>query len=108
MAVAFVIFLVAVLYEGLKYYQDKLLIDAQMAEDKEENDQGEGRRVKSIQERIFSKQHVIQTAVHMLQVAESYLLMLIVMTYNVWLFLAVVIGAATGFFCFGWLRTLNR
>jgi len=38
------------------------------------------------------------------QVALSYLLMLVVMTYNVYLCLAVVLGAGVGHFLFGWRR----
>ena len=48
--------------------------------------------------------HIIQTLLHMLQVTISYFLMLIVMTYNVWLFIAVVLGAGTGYFLFARFR----
>ena len=48
--------------------------------------------------------HVIQTLLHMLQVTVSYFLMLIVMTYNVWLFIAVILGAGAGYFLFAKFR----
>uniref|UniRef100_A0A3Q3WT39 Copper transport protein n=1 Tax=Mola mola TaxID=94237 RepID=A0A3Q3WT39_MOLML len=42
--------------------------------------------------------HGIQTLLHMLQVALSYMLMLCVMSYNTWIFLGVIIGSALGYF----------
>lgn len=47
---------------------------------------------------------MFQSFLHMLQVFISYLLMLIFMTYNVWLALAVVLGAGAGYFLFGWRK----
>jgi len=52
----------------------------------------------------FSLSHTFQTCLHMLQVFISYLLMLIFMTYNVWLALAVILGAGAGYFVFGWRK----
>ena len=40
------------------------------------------------------------------QVTLAYLLMLIFMTYNTWLCAAVVVGAAVGYFLFGWRKTI--
>jgi copper transporter 1 len=54
--------------------------------------------------RIFSKGHIIQTLMHMLQITVSYLLMLVFMTYNSWLCLSVVLGAGLGYFLFGLKR----
>ncbi|XP_029940612.1 protein SLC31A2 [Salarias fasciatus] len=42
--------------------------------------------------------HVIQTAVHVLQVTLGYMLMLCVMSYNTWIFLGVVAGSVLGYF----------
>lgn len=55
---------------------------------------------------MFSSMHIYQTLLHILQVTISFLLMLIFMTYNVWLCLAVVIGAAGGYFLFGWKKSV--
>ena len=41
-----------------------------------------------------------------LQVLVSYCLMLIFMTYNIWLCLAVVLGAGTGYMLFGWHKAI--
>ena len=48
--------------------------------------------------------HVIQTLLHMLQVTMSFFLMLVAMTYNVWLFVAIVLGAGAGYFLFAKYR----
>lgn len=47
---------------------------------------------------ILSPLHLLQTSLHMLQVFIGYLLMLVAMTFNVWLFVSVVVGAAAGYF----------
>lgn len=48
--------------------------------------------------------HVIQSVLQTLQYTIGYLLMLIAMTMNLWLFLAVILGMGTGYFLFGWLK----
>lgn len=55
--------------------------------------------------RLLSTYHFIQTLLHILQMGISYLLMLIAMTFNVYLFLAVILGAGLGHLLFGWRRT---
>jgi len=50
---------------------------------------------------ILSKGHFFQTFLHMLQITISYMLMLVFMTYNVWLCVSVVLGAGFGYFLFG-------
>ncbi|XP_059613772.1 high affinity copper uptake protein 1-like isoform X2 [Phlebotomus argentipes] len=102
------IFVVAVLYEGLKYLREKLYYDAHQLEfaqqDKDGSTQNLRNTSKPIRQQIFNKAHIIQTFLHLIQVSVSYALMLIVMTYNVWLFLAVVLGACMGYLFFGWIR----
>jgi len=51
--------------------------------------------------------HCVQTVLHVLQVTVSMLLMLVFMTYNVWLCLSVIAGAGTGYFLFGWRRYIS-
>ncbi|ESO06021.1 hypothetical protein HELRODRAFT_64907, partial [Helobdella robusta] len=48
--------------------------------------------------------HLIQTALHGVQIFLSYCLMLIFMTYNIWLCTSVVVGAIFGYFLFSWKR----
>ena len=44
--------------------------------------------------------HIIQSLLHVVQVGYGYILMLVAMTYNGWLFLAVCFGAGLGYFIF--------
>lgn len=55
---------------------------------------------------MLSAMHLFQTFLHIVQVTLSFLLMLIFMTYNTWLCLAVVLGAALGYFLFGWKKSV--
>lgn len=54
---------------------------------------------------MFSRMHGFQTFLQIVQTVLSYFLMLIFMTYNVWLCVAVVIGTAVGYFLFGWKKS---
>ena len=55
---------------------------------------------------MISAAHAIQTFLHIVQVVVSYFLMLIFMTYNGWLCIAVALGAGTGYFVFSWKRAV--
>ena len=44
--------------------------------------------------------HLVQTTLQLVQTTASYFLMLVVMTYNLWLFVAVVVGDAVGYLVF--------
>lgn len=48
--------------------------------------------------------HLLQSGLHVVQVGMGYLLMLVAMTYNGWLFLAVCFGAGLGYLIFGRCR----
>ncbi|KAL7061228.1 hypothetical protein AAHC03_09902 [Spirometra sp. Aus1] len=48
----------------------------------------------------FTKIHLMQTGLHVLHLIVSYMAMLVVMTYNVYMFLAIVLGAMFGYFIF--------
>ena len=52
---------------------------------------------------ICSCFHLTQTAIHVVQVVLGYLLMLVVMTYQVYLGIAVILGAGLGYFLFAGL-----
>jgi len=49
----------------------------------------------------WSWSHGVQSLLQCVQVTISYGLMLVAMTYNLWYFLSVVLGAGIGYFCFG-------
>lgn len=63
----------------------------------EQSETGEARR-------IFSGSHVLSTCLHFIQMTLAYLLMLVVMTFNTWLCLAVVLGSTLGYFFVGWKK----
>ncbi|XP_049955509.1 high affinity copper uptake protein 1-like isoform X2 [Schistocerca serialis cubense] len=101
----------AALYEGLKYYREYLfwktyngLQYRSVSEPGEKNTTSEDNQI--VQRNMFSSMHFFQTFLHIVQVVLSYFLMLIFMTYNVWLCLGVVIGAALGYFLFGWKKSV--
>lgn len=104
------IFLIALLYEGLKFLREYLYREhfnainyssvSVMGHD--------GKTVtelhKVTKNRVFGWPHLLQTSLHIAQVLVSYFLMLIFMTYNVWLCLAVLLGSGLGYFFFGWRK----
>jgi len=63
-------------------------------------------QVTVIQTSLLSRAHLIQTLLQFIQVWLSYCLMLIFMTYNTWLCLSISLGAASGYFLFGWKKTV--
>lgn len=105
------IFFLAALYEGLKYYREYLfwktynaLQYRAVAFPAEKGVVNEDNQV--VQPTMLSGMHCFQTVLHILQITLSYFLMLIFMTYNVWLCIAVVFGAALGYFLFGWKKSV--
>uniref|UniRef100_A0A1E1WEK5 Copper transport protein n=1 Tax=Pectinophora gossypiella TaxID=13191 RepID=A0A1E1WEK5_PECGO len=109
---AVAIFLAGVLYEGLKYYREALHARATAATgDSRVNitktecgANGACGGTAVVKYSMTSSGHIIQTMLHVVQSTASYVLMLVFMTYNVWLCLALVLGLAAGYFCFGWRK----
>lgn len=122
----FAVFLFSIAYEALKTFRDYLArreftarrnslstpsgVNADDPNSERANDsalipsnQNENRRQNRA--RLLSLPHLIQTFLHIIQMGISYLLMLIAMTYNGYLFLAVVLGAGCGHFLFAWSRS---
>ena len=50
--------------------------------------------------------HLLQSVLHVVQVGYAYLLMLVAMTYNGWLFLSIAFGAGVGYLLFAKSRHL--
>ncbi|XP_065202248.1 high affinity copper uptake protein 1 isoform X2 [Planococcus citri] len=105
------IFILAVLYEGLKYYREHLFWRSySLLQYRSVPIPGDKTplpsEAKVSQPLMFSKSHGFQTLLHVIQIVISYFLMLIFMTYNVWLGLAVALGSTTGFFLFGWKKSV--
>lgn len=57
-------------------------------------------------QQMLSFPHIFQTVLHIIQVVISYFLMLIFMTYNAYLCIAVAAGAGTGYFFFSWKKAV--
>ncbi|XP_077986864.1 high affinity copper uptake protein 1-like isoform X2 [Glandiceps talaboti] len=107
----FMVFFMAFFYEGLKVLRHWLLLKYIQSPKKK----SEAEVIPSENQAILKKGdkpdkhitmcsgfHLIQTALHLLQMALAYSLMLIFMTYNAWLALAVLIGLVFGHFLFAW------
>ncbi|XP_055989293.1 high affinity copper uptake protein 1-like [Sorex fumeus] len=97
MALAVVaVFLLALGYEGLKRAREGLRAQCSPFP------RPDGARPKETpRPQLLSVAYLLQTVMHVLQVVLSYLLMLIAMTYNAYLGLAVVVGAGAGYWLFG-------
>ncbi|XP_050359203.1 high affinity copper uptake protein 1-like isoform X1 [Nymphalis io] len=117
------IFILALLYEGLKYYRKHLLWktytglqycavsppDKGVANICADEPQVITPMPHALDRNIptmLSVEHAWQTVLHGVQVLVSYMLMLVFMTYNTWLCAAVVLGSATGYFLFGWRESV--
>uniref|UniRef100_A0A8C6SKN6 Copper transport protein n=1 Tax=Neogobius melanostomus TaxID=47308 RepID=A0A8C6SKN6_9GOBI len=61
---------------------------------------------KTVGQRMLSPAHFLQTLLHVLQVVLSYVLMLVFMTYNGFLCIAVALGAGAGYFLFSWKKAI--
>ncbi|XP_017142377.1 high affinity copper uptake protein 1 [Drosophila miranda] len=117
---AIAIFVVSFLYEALKFLRQHLArrvarkeAERMAEEQRRKNDNPSGctgcsdaplaeAREKSYWQRLLDSTHIIQSLLNLLQIVVSYLLMLIFMTFNYWLCLAVVLGLGFGYFFFGW------
>lgn len=104
------VFFMAALYEALKYFREHLfrLHFSSMSYSSVAVTGRDGRTLTEVHQivrnRIVSWPHLLQTFLHMVQMVISYFLMLIFMTYNVWLCLGVILGAGFGYFIFGWKK----
>lgn len=106
------VFLLAVLYEGLKIGREVLLRRNQV--NVRYNSMpvpGSDGTVlmethKTVGQRMLSMAHFLQTLLHIIQVVVSYFLMLVFMTYNGYLCIAVAAGAGLGYFLFSWKKAV--
>lgn len=106
------VFLLAVLYEGLKIGREVLLRRSQV--NVRYNSMplpgADGTMLmethKTVGQRMLSPAHFLQTVLHIIQVVVSYVLMLVFMTYNAYLCIAVAAGAGMGYFLFSWQKAV--
>ncbi|XP_048875312.1 high affinity copper uptake protein 1 [Brienomyrus brachyistius] len=107
-----VIFLLAVFYEGLKIGREYLLRRNQVSVRYNSMPvPGPDGTVlmethKTVGQRMLSLAHLLQTALHIIQVVVSYFLMLVFMTFNGYLCIAVAAGAGVGYFLFSWKKAV--
>ncbi|XP_054854242.1 high affinity copper uptake protein 1 [Eublepharis macularius] len=113
MAGAFVaVFFLAMFYEGLKIARESLLRKSQVSIRYNSMPvPGPNGTVlmethKTVGQQMLSFPHIFQTVLHIIQVVISYFLMLIFMTYNAYLCIAVAAGAGTGYFFFSWKKAV--
>ncbi|XP_029940023.1 high affinity copper uptake protein 1 isoform X1 [Salarias fasciatus] len=122
------VFLLAALYEGLKIGREVLLRRSQvnvrynsmplpgadgtvlMETHKTVGHHGISEKSRlpemSSRQRMLSPAHFMQTLLHIVQVVVSYFLMLVFMTYNGYLCIAVAAGAGMGYFLFSWRKAV--
>lgn len=62
-------------------------------------------KMKRTLRQYISPLHIIQSLLYVVQVGMAYMLMLIAMSYNGWLYLAVCFGAGIGYYLFGACRS---
>uniref|UniRef100_A0A8C3QYS4 Copper transport protein n=2 Tax=Timaliidae TaxID=9173 RepID=A0A8C3QYS4_9PASS len=113
MAGAFVaVFFLAMFYEGLKIARECLLRKSQVSIRYNSMPvPGPNGTIlmethKTVGQQMLSLPHLLQTVLHIIQVVVSYFLMLIFMTYNGYLCIAVAAGAGTGYFFFSWKKAV--
>ncbi|XP_048368524.1 high affinity copper uptake protein 1 [Sphaerodactylus townsendi] len=113
MAGAFVaVFFLAMFYEGLKIARESLLRKSQVSIRYNSMPvPGPNGTVlmethKTVGQQMVSFPHIFQTVLHIIQVVISYFLMLIFMTYNAYLCIAVAAGAGMGYFFFSWKKAV--
>jgi len=104
-----VLYIIAFSYEGLKYSREFLFRKAIGSSQYTSSDRSNvaiADNNKPVSVKMLSSAHVVQTLLHTLQFLVSYCLMLVFMTYNVWLCLACLLGSGTGYFFFGWRKSV--
>lgn len=72
---------------------------------KTNNEDGTVQRIPpSARQQMLNTKHYGQSLLHGVQVFISYILMLVVMLCNMWLIIVICLGAALGYFVFGWMK----
>ncbi|KAK3597589.1 hypothetical protein CHS0354_030129 [Potamilus streckersoni] len=80
-------FVLAVCYQGTKWFREYLHLNFR---DKRPT--------------MKSKEHVLQMLLYVAEFLLSYISMLIIMSYNVWIFSIAILSFGVGYFFFGWYK----
>ncbi|XP_027057528.1 high affinity copper uptake protein 1-like isoform X2 [Pocillopora damicornis] len=105
------VFFLAVLYEGLKIFRTRLMHTH--SRDARESSRGKditycGKTRRGCRQNMCTCHNLVQTIMHVVQVVLGYLLMLVVMTFQVYLGVAVIVGAGLGYFLFAGFAPENN
>ncbi|XP_027675556.2 probable low affinity copper uptake protein 2 isoform X1 [Chelonia mydas] len=103
-----VVLLLAALYEAIKISKTKLLrlmilaIPTTLSQESLREPEPGSVNSNLGQQNTTSKRwflyHISQSLLHVVQVVIGYLVMLVVMSYNTWIFLGVIVGSALGYY----------
>ncbi|CAM5102738.1 unnamed protein product [Natator depressus] len=103
-----VVLLLAALYEAIKMSKTKLLrrmilaIPTTLSQESLREPEPGSVNSNLGQQNTTSKRwflyHISQSLLHVVQVVIGYLVMLVVMSYNTWIFLGVIVGSALGYY----------
>ncbi|XP_033738479.1 high affinity copper uptake protein 1-like isoform X1 [Pecten maximus] len=97
---------IGVLYEAVKYLRQYIHRDIAITEPAEPETSDTTRLLADTYEQIRysirSREHLLQTLLYVVQMVCSYILMLVVMTYNVWVVVTMLVALGGGFFVCGW------
>ena len=112
--VCIIMFFLAIIYNSLKSYQYHLSQKRPsfettcypVAEKFSESDSADdgNHHLKSWIKCLFSIYNLLDTLIHVLLVTIGYLLMLAIMSFNIWILAAVIFGEGIGYFTFGYVR----
>jgi len=100
----FVVGLMGFLYEGLKSFREYLY--SKNGGSSSVNLVSGAEPSPTWAQAIMQPNHLIQTGLYGVQGILGYMLMLVFMTYNLWLCFAVIFGTMLGFLVFGWRKNL--
>lgn len=96
------IFFMTVAFEALKAYREKLYIDSRSSPNTQLLSSEESPSCKS----MFHPSHLLQTVLYTAQITLGYSLMLLFMSFNGFVAITIIVGAAFGFLITGWKKFL--
>uniref|UniRef100_A0A1I7YJY4 Copper transport protein n=1 Tax=Steinernema glaseri TaxID=37863 RepID=A0A1I7YJY4_9BILA len=89
----FIVFIMGICFELLKWFRWRLEVTHRLSAPQSSRT--------NYRQKLLSFPHLSQTTLFGMQIVLSYFLMLVFMTFSVWLCIAVTAGAAVGYYLFG-------